>query len=234
MKWYCLFSNHIQEFNDYFKHLSSEKLVELNDYIDDYYQKHINNMGLTTPEPNFNPFKEMEFLLMKKPDDLYIWLSKISRHLIVSQRLHEIFNSFEIYGSRTFGGVHFKNKAESQNDYIAYLFYKNMWDNLDFNESKFVFKDFYTRETLHEFEISNNEEYIKLINENGRISGKIVGFKKLIFRVDKYFDLFFLFNIDEIHPFVSEELYLKLEKSRLRGVELSEMNAFSIELKLIN
>lgn len=234
MKWYCLFSTHIQEFNDYFKHLSAEKLVELNDYIDDYYQKHINNMGLSTSKPIFNPFKDLEFLLMKRPKDLYIWLSKISRHLIVSPKLHEILSCHEIYGSCAFNGVILKNRLETRNDYHAYLFYKNMWDNLDFSNSSFVFKDFNTREILHEFQISNNEEYQKLIHENGRISGKIIGFKDLVFLVDKYYDLFYLFNVDEIHPFVSEKLYRELDKSGLKGVELAEKSSYSIEFKLVS
>lgn len=234
MKWYCLFSSHIQEFNDNYKHLSSEKLIELDNYIDNYYQNNINNIGLSTSKPVFNPFKDLEFLLVKRPNDLYIWLSKISRHLIVSPKLHEIFNRHEIYGYCAFNGINLKNKLESRNDYYAYLFYKNMWDNLDFINSIFVFKDFNTRETLQKFQISNNEEYQKLIHENGRISGKIIGFKNLVFLVDKCCDIFYLFNVDEIHPFVSENLYRELDKSGLRGVELAETNSFNIELKLIS
>jgi hypothetical protein len=127
-----------------------------------------------------------------------------------------------------FDGIIFKNDHVVNRDYLLYCFYLDMMNKINFSKSKFVLKDIWTFKELEEIQIVSFEEYRKIKKENGRKTGKKLGYKEIVIEWNVKYDFFFLFHIDDMHPIISKELYKRLNAEKISGLEWYEFKAFSI------
>lgn len=229
MDWYVITGEHIKDYQNTLKYLSTPESLKSSDLIEDFYQMYERPFyGKSGLIPKYNPWIYHEFLLHKRPKDLYISLGKISRHFITSPRLFELWQKNNLAGNVWFDGIVLKNKEETRKDYLYCHFYHSMGDNIDYKKSLFLIKERDNNEIISHLRISNESDYNAIESKITRSSGTYLGIDELSIPGIQDVDLFFLMNISETKAFISERLYEIMVREKVAGADMYKFNQFKI------
>lgn len=230
MNWYLLRGEHIKNYNDSLRYLTTPEFLKSDVVIEQFYQSYIKpfhkKSGL---KPENNPFIHHEFKLNQRPKDLYVSLGKLTKHFILSPRLFELWNKFKLTEHVCFDGIILKNDERMRNDYLYCHFYKSMSENIDFMKSRFFIRNRDSNEIINEVKIVNEINYNNFDWQNTKNSGTYLDIDELHINGIKDMDLFYLMNISDTDAFISERLYEVMLKEQITGTNMFQFNQFKIK-----
>ena len=229
MIWYLLRGEHIRNYNDSLRYLTTPESIKSGEVIEQFYQSYIKpfhkKSGL---KPETNPFILHEFKLNQRPKDLYVSSGKLTKHFILSPRLFELWNKYKLTEHVCFDGVILKNDERMRNDYLYCHFYQSMSDNIDFMKSLFFIKNRDSNEIINEVKIRNQKDYNDLDCLNTKTSGTYLDIAELHIDKIRDMDLFYLMSFSDTDAFISERLYEVMLKEKISGTNMIKFSQFHI------